>query len=243
MNSSKKISSFPVIRIPLFISRFFDKMRRTIYASRFTILLMPIILSACQFQRINPTMPEFYYLNPDKDLSSVGRAALVELNNDSGYPQIPTDVTEALFQSFQKRQLFSLAVVRQNDPAWRSLQLESPYQTQSMKVPPTYSLEQLLSMRKTLKCDAVLIGTITQFKPYPHMVIGLRLKLVDLRDGRLLWALEQVWDSSDKATEYRIESYFQYQLRSGYAPLREQLVAVSPLEFIKFVAYEVAATL
>jgi len=244
MNSSKKILSYSVIRIPLFISHFLDKMRHTIYASRFTILLLlPIILSACQFQRVTPPVPEYYYLNPDKDLSSVGRAALVELNNDSGYPQIPTDVTEALFQSLQKRQLFSLAVVRRNDPAWRSLQLESPSQTQSMKVPPTYSLEQLVSMRKTLKCDAVLIGTITQFKPYPHMAIGLRLKLVDLRDGGLLWALEQVWDSSDKATEYRIKSYFQYQMRSGYAPLREQLVAVSPLEFIKFVAYEVAATL
>jgi hypothetical protein len=75
------------------------------------------------------------------------------------------------------------------------------------------------------------------------MAIGLRLKLVDLRDGQLLWALEQIWDSSDKTTEHRIKSYFKYQMRSGFAPLREQLVAISPLEFIKFVAYEVAETL
>ena len=75
------------------------------------------------------------------------------------------------------------------------------------------------------------------------MTIGLRLKLVDLRDGRLLWALEQIWDNSDKTTEYRIKDYFQYQKRSGFAPLREQLVTVSPLEFIKFVSYEVAGTL
>ncbi len=244
MNSSKKISSYTVVRILLLTSRFFDKMRHKIYASRFIILLLlPFILSACQFQRITPPVPEFYYLNPDKDLSSVGRTALVELDNNSGYPQISEDVTEALFQSLQKRQHFSLTVVHRNDPAWRSLQMESSSRTQSIKVPPTYSLDQLIAMRKTLKCDAVLIGTITQFKPYPHMAVGLRLKLVDLRDGRLLWALEQVWDSSDKATEYRIKSYFQYQMRSGYAPLREQLVAVSPLEFIKFVAYEVAATL
>jgi hypothetical protein len=172
---------------------------------------------------------------------------LVELDNKSSYPQIATDVTEVLFQALQKKQPFGLAIVRRNNPAWRGLQLDlnSGYQAQNsaLAVPPTYTLEQLTEIRKTLKCDAVLIGTISQFKPYPHMAIGLRLKLVDLRDGQLLWALEQIWDSSDKTTEYRINSYFQYQMRTGYAPLREQLVAVSPLEFIKFVAYEVAETL
>jgi hypothetical protein len=190
-------------------------------------------------------MPEYYYLNPDKDVSTVGRTALVELNNNSGYPQIPADVTEALFQALQKRQRFGLALVRQNNPAWRSLQLDlnPDTQTQGMTIPPTYTQDQLNAIRKTLKCDAVLVGTITQFKPYPHMAIGLRMQLLDLRDGRLLWALEQIWDSSDKTTEYRIDSYFQYQMRTGYAPLREQLIAISPLEFIKFVAYEVAATL
>lgn len=248
MNSLKTIASHNVVRITLLISHIFDEIRHTIYASRFTILLLlPVLLSACQFYRVDAPMPEYYYLNPDKDLSTVGRTALVELDNKSSYPQISTDVTEALFQALQKKQPFGLAIVHRNNPAWRSLQMDlnSGYQTQNsaLAVPPTYTIEQLTAIRKTLKCDAVLIGTISQFKPYPHMAIGLRLKLVDLRDGQLLWALEQIWDSSDKTTEYRINSYFQYQMRTGYAPLREQLVAVSPLEFIKFVAYEVAETL
>jgi len=75
------------------------------------------------------------------------------------------------------------------------------------------------------------------------MIIGLRLRLIDLRDGQLLWALEQIWDSADKTTEYRIRDYFRSQKRSGYAPLKEQLAVVSSLEFIKFVSFEVAETL
>ena len=249
MNTLKTILSYPVVRIALLISHTpWREIRHTIYAWRFTILLLlPVLLSACQFYTVSPPMPEYYYLNPDKDLSTVGRTALVELDNNSDYPQISTDVTQVLFQALQKKQHFGLAVVRRNNPAWRSLQpdLNSASQTQSstLPVPPTYTLDQLTAIRKTLKCDAVLIGTVTQFKPYPHMAIGLRLKLVDLRDGQLLWALEQIWDSSDKTTESRIKSYFKYQMRSGFAPLREQLVAISPLEFIKFVAYEVAETL
>jgi len=75
------------------------------------------------------------------------------------------------------------------------------------------------------------------------MTIGLRLKLVDLRDGQLIWAIEHIWDPTDKTTERRIKNYFQLQLRAGYAPLNEQLATVSSLSFIKFVTYEVAGTI
>ncbi|MEK7995484.1 MAG: hypothetical protein AAB403_16915, partial [Planctomycetota bacterium] len=87
------------------------------------------------------------------------------------------------------------------------------------------------------------LGTITEFRPYPHMGVGLRLKLLDLRDGQLLWALEQVWDSADKSTEKRIKDYYKSEKRPAFAPLHEQLAMVSPLEFIKFVSFEVAETL
>jgi len=204
------------------------------FAWHLVILSLPLLLSGCDIYRISAPAADYYYLNPDKNLSAIGRVAIVELDNNSSYPQISTDVTEALFQALQKRQVFGLTVVSQSDPAWRSLQLD---------LDSTYTPEQLFAIRRTLKCNAVLIGTITEYQPYPHMAIGLRLRLVDLEDGQLLWALEQIWDSADKTTERRIKNYFRTQIRSGFAPLREQLVTVSPLKFIKFVAYEVAETL
>ena len=196
--------------------------------------LLPVLLSGCSFYSASAPAVEYYYLNPDKDLSTIGRVAIVELDNDSSYPQISADVTETLFQALQKKQIFGLTVVRQNAPAWRSLQLD---------LNSTYTLAELFAIRKTLKCDAVLIGTVTEYRPYPHMAIGLRLKLVDLADGQLLWALEEIWDTADKTTEHRIKNYFQREMRTGFAPLREQLVVVSSLGFIKFVVYEVAETL
>jgi hypothetical protein len=199
-----------------------------------SLLLLAVLPSGCQFYRATVPVPQYYYLNPDKDLSTVGRVAIVELDNNSSYPTICADVTEALFQGLQKKQLFSLTIVRQNDPSWRSLQLNAN---------STYTPEQLRTIQKTLKCDGVLVGTVTQYQPYPHMAIGLRLKLIDLKDGQLLWALEQIWDAADKTTEHRIKNYFRTQTRSGLAPLREQLAAISSLKFIKFVAYEVGQTL
>jgi hypothetical protein len=199
-----------------------------------SLLFVPLLFAGCQFYSAPAPLADHYFLNPDKDMYAVGRVAVIELNNDSSYPQISVDATEALFHALQKKQVFGLTLIRQDDPAWRSLQLD---------LDSTYTLEQLAEIKDTLDCDAILTGTITEYQPYPHMTIGLRLKLLDINDGMLLWGLEQIWDSADKTTEYRIRDYFQYQVRSGYEPLREQLVAVSSLRFIKFVAYEVAETI
>ncbi len=208
--------------------------QRTLFSSWSILLLVATFLPGCHTPRPVAPQAAYYYLNPDKTLTAVGRVAIVELQNDSSYPQVSTDVTTSLFQALQKRQVFGLTVIKQNDPSWRSLQLEPG---------ATYSLDEMLAARQTLKCDGLLIGTITDFRPFPHMAVGLRLKLLDLRDGQLLWALEQVWDSADSATEKRIKDYFKSEKREGFAPLKEQLATVSPLEFLKFVSYEVAGTL
>lgn len=204
-------------------------------ACRCIVLAMLAVLPAgCRTHQPAAPLAAYYYLNPGKTLTGVGRVAIVEMENNSSYPQVSADVTTALFQALQKKQVFGLTIVHRDDPSWRSLQLEGD---------ATYGLEQMLSVRETLKCDGLLVGTITEFRPFPHMAVGLRLKLLDLRDGQLLWALEQVWDSADKTTEKRIKDYFKSEKRAGFAPLHEQLAEVSPLEFIRFVSFEVAETL
>jgi len=198
------------------------------------LVLMAVLLLGCNSRKTSAPVTDYYYLNPYKKLTTLGRVAIVELENDSSYPQISADITGSLFRSLQKRQVFGLTIVRRDDPSWRSLQLDGD---------STYSLEQILAIRQTLKCDGVLLGTVTEYRPYPHMAVGLRLKLLDMRDGRLLWALEQVWDSADKTTKERTKDYFKTEKGSGFEPLNEQLATVSPIEFLKFVSYEVAATL
>ncbi len=199
-----------------------------------SLMFLLLFLSGCGNWDETMQAMDGCYINPNKDLSDIGRVAIVELANDSGYPQISTDLTDALYQSLQKKQLFSLSIIRQNNPAWQSLQLDQD---------STYTLEQLFAIRKTLKRDAILIGTVTKYTPYPHMAVGLRVRLVDLKDGELLWGVERIWDSSDKITEYQIENYYKRQIRSGFAPLRERLAIMSQRKFLEFVTYETAETL
>ena len=169
-----------------------------------SVLIVIMFLSGCDTKRTTTSPQDYYYHNHSKSLAMIGRVSIVELGNDSSYPQISGDFTDTLYQALQKKQIFGLSVVRKPDTAWRSLQLG---------LDAEYGLEQIAAMRDTLRCDGILIGTITEFRPYPHMAIGLRLKLLDLTDGQLLWALEQVWDSADKKTEERQEPTTCYQLR------------------------------
>jgi hypothetical protein len=106
-----------------------------------------------------------------------------------------------------------------------------------------YTLEELSAMRKSLNCDAVLIGTVTGYQPFPHLSIGLRLKLIDLYDGQLLWAIEQIWDTADKTTKNRIKEHYSRNNALGSAALQEKIGIVSSLKFVKFVTYETAETL
>jgi hypothetical protein len=198
------------------------------------LLVMPVLFAGCSFYTAPVLTTDYYWINPSKSLSDVGNVVIVELDNNSKYPNVSTDMTNALFQATQKRQLFGVSAIKQTEPRWKSLLLNFD---------STYTFEQLAAAKKTLNGDAILVGTITDYQPYPHLSIGLKLKLIDLNDGQLLWALEQIWDSADKTTEYQIKHFYSEQMRSGFAPLREQLLVISSLEFIRFVAFEVAGTL
>ncbi len=196
-----------------------------------TMLLSLAFLSSCQLQSYRQ-MPTDYYLNQDKDIADIGRITLVELKNNSNYPNISTDTTNAIFRELQKKQIFGLTVLKQSAPAAENLQLNTD---------AAFTLEQLSAMRKSLSCNAILVGTVTDFKPYPQLSIGLRLKLVDLNDGQMLWAIEQIWDSRDVETKKRINNYYNQGL-IGKLQKNDKLGTISTLKFLKFVSYEVADT-
>ena len=59
-----------------------------------------------------------YYLNPDVDLSKLGRVALVEFDNRSSYPEMPAALSDGLFVALQKKQQFGLFEVGKSEPSW-----------------------------------------------------------------------------------------------------------------------------
>ncbi|HPS54207.1 MAG TPA: hypothetical protein PLP05_01285 [Sedimentisphaerales bacterium] len=202
--------------------------------TKIMLLMLLFLLQGCN--NGSSTMPNtiHYYLDPSKSLSQTGRIAIIELENSSDYPAISYDITNSLHRSLQKTQLFGISVISKENSIWSDLKINAN---------DKYTLEQLSEIRKTINCNAMLTGTITQYTPYPHTTVALILKLTDLRDGKLIWAMEQIFDSSDKTTEARIEKYLQAQNNTKTNTIDAKLITISPVKFIDFVTYEVASTM
>jgi hypothetical protein len=173
-----------------------------------------------------------HYANPRKDMSRIARIVLLEPINRSTNPQISVDFTKALSKALDNKSLFGQLVVLRSEPTFIKYQMD--YEK--------YPLETLKTVHKDLGCDAILSGVITDYQTYPRMTISLKLKLVDLTDGELIWAMEQVWDTTDRNIEARLKGFFDQEMRCGYEPLNWKMGMVSPIVFNKFVSYEVAET-
>jgi len=157
------------------------------------LILSSAIITGCSRQGIST-----HAANPVEsvNLQTIRTLCLVELYNSTAYPQVSADVTDSLYQALQKKNISGLSLLRQNEAVWRNLPIASG---------SSYTLEQLLEMRKIIGVDAVLTGTVTSYAPYPHMSMGLQIKLVDLRDGQVVCSIDKMWDTADKATEQRIK--------------------------------------
>jgi len=212
-------------------------LRRSKAARRAALALLAAAcgLGGCRRTARAPDEQIGFFLSSRQDLQRTARVVLVELASvDECPPQIARDTTQALASAIQARQLFHVDVVRRTDPLCRDLPIEGV---------EALTLPELAAIRDALGCDAVLFGRVSHFQPFPRMQIGLYLKLIHLRDGKLVWGVDHVWDTTDRTTELRIEEYFRHVVRSGYDPLGPELVFKSPRAFQRFVAWEVAGTL
>ncbi|MFO8014480.1 MAG: hypothetical protein R6X20_14375 [Phycisphaerae bacterium] len=195
------------------------------------IVLAGLVLAGCG---VEPENRLGYYTAPRRDLVRVRRVAMLPLANESDHPGTETGLSEELFRAVQGCQLFH---VRPLDP-------EAPA---AAALPPVGSepltLADLQRLRRALGTDAVLAGAVTRWQPYPRMQTGLYLRLVDLRSGEVLWAVDHVWDATDEHTQRRIRRFFARRMGRGADPFGWELGTVSPRAFQKFVAHEVVETL
>ncbi len=204
------------------------------YKCFYACIIASALACGCASKASKNPLSQYYYRHPDTDIRQVGATILLELENKSEVASISEEATDALFLSMQHSGLLGMSVIRQSDPEWDELEL---YNFKK------YTLEQLADIRTSLHCKAVLSGTITTFTPYPHLKVGLRLKLTDISNSTTHWAFEYIWDTADEATRKRIEKFYTQKNILGLPASKDRLGTVSSKKFLRFVAYETSQTL
>ncbi|MFW6132401.1 MAG: hypothetical protein ACOC8F_00785 [Planctomycetota bacterium] len=175
-----------------------------------------------------------YHLSSPQDVRALGRVVFVELAHEDAHSEMARETTNALYKALQARRLFHVSVVRRDDPVCRDLPLgvDSPL-----------TLEDLSLLRRRLRCDAVLMGRIKAYAPHPRMQIGLYLNLLDLRDGKVVWGVNHVWDTTEQSVQKELRDFYRRTMDRRYAPVAWRLATMSPKHFAKFVAEQTAMTL
>ena len=104
----------------------------------------------------------------------------------------------------------------------------------SIEVLPTQLIEKLYARYAV---DGLILIDLSYFKAYQPVGIGMRAKLVDCDTGKLVWAIDEVFDSSNPAVSnaarkfYKTESIISYPLQNTQSALH------SPNRFSKYVAH------
>lgn len=179
--------------------------------------------------------PNIYHEIPSpQKLRGLRRVVLIQFKDETGQPRVAEDLTDALAQALQECGLFRVDIISRNSSQLDGLPID--------KLEP-FTISELSKIAAQLRCDAVLIGRVKQFQPFPRMQISVLLRLIDLRDGQLVWGVDEKWNSTDLVVEKRIKWYFGNRMRSGYEPATWELVTRSPMQFCRFVAFEIGGTL
>ena len=200
------------------------------------LLAAGVLLTGCQEEPKGPPPkpPIGYFLSSSAAIESLHRVVFIPLESTDENSDVAAGLTQDVFEAIQARQLFRLEMLDRKDERFETC----PHLGRQAA-----SLKDLATLRNTLKCNAVLFGTLERFQSYPRIQTGLYLQLVDLRHGQLLWGVDNTWDSTEKWTQHRVEEFFKHSLARDYQPASWRLALMSPAAFNKFVANEVAQTL
>jgi hypothetical protein len=169
---------------------------------------------------------------PAESFARVQRVVFIDLEAPDAAVQ--RDAGDALREAIADRRLFRLEPVARDDARCVGLNLSCRQKL---------SFADMAAIRKAFDCDAVLLGAVTRFEPHPRMKTALDLRLVDLRSGKPLWALEHTWDAAEERVQDRAEDFFEHKMGDNLRPADWRLILMSPRYFLKFVASEAAGTM
>jgi len=196
--------------------------------------LMAAAVLAVGCVRLGPRPAVKAYVDSQVFPDRVRTVLILPLANETPDAAAAQGLTTALYQALQARRGLRVTLAPPTAPG---------DETGGLDPRRALTLKDLARIRTASGCDALVVGSVTHCHPYPRMQLGLYLRMLDLRDGRVVWAVDHIWDATDKATERRIEQYFREQRGSGYEPVQWHLATMSPAAFQQFVACETAATL
>lgn len=103
--------------------------------------------------------------------------------------------------------------------------------------------EDLSSPEKLNRIDAVLTGSIIDYRDYEPLRFGIKLTLTDLNTNQTLWSVQEVFDATYKEVTDSVKSYYNNFVDKSYSLMGHKIYLISMAKFLEFSLNKVIDTL
>lgn len=212
---------------------------------RIFTLLATVFFTGCMVGgdsavRKHPASPKIQLANvyrPPMN-GALSRVAVLPLSGEIEPPDALREMDKTFYSEFNKTQIF------EGIPVTRAEFQELLHRDQ---IASTESIpkELINAVQQKYGAEAILFTDITHYRPYRPISISVRTKLVAIKTGEVLWAIDSTFDSAEPQVAQAARNYSSLTEQNPVAIKASDSsgVLLSPQRFARFVAREIFATL
>ncbi|CAN0495001.1 unnamed protein product [Discosporangium mesarthrocarpum] len=191
-------------------------------------------MASCQLPR--PQRPKVInsYLAEPSDLANVRRIMVLPFHAEAGVRVEHDRVRDAFVAELQKLRRFEVVPLTGDA-------LEDDEINASM-AHGRLSTEAMVNLCNRYALDGVFIGSVTAWRPYSPPHLGLRTQLISVHSGATIWAIDAIYDSSDRSTISDLRHYVSHTQQDDGNLHGWELTLLSPTKFTNFVAHRCVGT-
>ena len=104
------------------------------------------------------------------------------------------------------------------------------------------STRALVSLSERYNLDGIMMGTVTSYRAYVQPHLGMRVQLISIHSGTIVWAAEGLYDVSDARTMEDLRHYYLTSQTSEATRHGVEIYLISPTKFASYVSHRLVET-
>jgi len=173
----------------------------------------------------------------DRLPDEIRRVVLLPLHGGRAAPSDTVRELDAVFATALQRQQRFEVVVLSREECLRRFRAESFASTEYLP------RNMMAVLRDEWGADAVMFVDVTAFEPNRPLVLGIRAKLAQVEDMRMVWALDTIFSAADPAVAAGARRHAANSRRGGGPVNLDAGILLSPSRFGGYAAETAFATL
>jgi TolB-like protein len=206
-------------------------MNRSVTAA--ALIALAFAFASCASQPHQPKVINSYLAEP-ADLANVRRIMVLPFAQESGVQADCTTVRDAFVAELQKLRRFEVvplpADARENDELNASL------------TRGRLSTDAMVRLCNHYSLDGVFVGSVTAWRPYTPPHLGMRTQLISVHSGAPVWAVDAIYDSSDRTTIADLQHFVETTQRNDGNLHGWEMTLLAPGKFMTYVAHRFVGT-